>query len=262
MDVFITDSLSISIAYTEGGKDDAKALAQSQIEKFFDIPSRSFYHLKRYGDGFVIEIHEGGEGFSYLDQILTYLESDDGGVELITRHHKKVRFTLSDENLPVTQVLPDKTLEEDLHTLPYLSSKEKMRLFFSPSETFLQISKIIFYFGALILLSSSILIGANKLFDENFQMLANSADVSLWDIATFSEIPVNDDAANSPAGQLNFTYSTIAEENGINKLYLADDGQFRIIWGSPDETDSNSKIKAERASGNAVNDDTPLTLEK
>ena len=247
MEAFITDALNFTVTYTEGDKDDAKAYAQSQIEKFFEIPSRSFFRISKFSQGFIVELQEGGSGLSHLDEVLKHLEGEHGGVEVITQNHKKVRVVLSEEGFPVTQVLPDKTLEDDFNRLPDLPCNQKMTFFFSHGRSFYKAGAAVMWSGIAVLIAGVISMGANRFIDESIHHLANSAGVSLWDIATLTSLAEEGTTQASPASRLNMTYTGRAKREGIEKMYLTEDGQWRIEWGSaPAEKNSgptNDAIK-------------------
>jgi hypothetical protein len=75
--------IRILIGTCPGSRKDTEAIARAQIERYFDIPEKSWFFIRKSkGDGYYYEIHEGGAGFAYLPSVVEYLSGTKTSVIL------------------------------------------------------------------------------------------------------------------------------------------------------------------------------------
>lgn len=94
--------IRILIGTCPGSRKDTEAIARAQIERYFDIPEKSWFFIRKSKvDGYYYEIHEGGAGFAYLPSVVEYLSGGKTSVILKGTDKKaiEVHRRVGDETL-------------------------------------------------------------------------------------------------------------------------------------------------------------------
>lgn len=109
--------ISLVVYHLEGvSKKDAMAAARGYVERNITSLDEAYTSVRRYGQGYLVEIQEGGEGESYLPALVAHLDARPEGEEAVidlagrqavfTREFGKINSLLlpeSAERRPVTK---------------------------------------------------------------------------------------------------------------------------------------------------------------
>lgn len=87
-------------------KKDAIEYAKVVIEKYLDNPENSFYRVLKHEGSYFYEVHEGGEGKSYLESLIEMASASEEHKEIIISSAKRHLKVVSDGGFFTFHVLP------------------------------------------------------------------------------------------------------------------------------------------------------------
>lgn len=146
--------ISIIMGKLDGvSRKDAKEYCQNIIEKYVENPDAAFYRIKKHNDDYLYEIHEGGEGKSYLESLLEHIEVSEEPCEVIMSSATGYLKVVSDGGFLTFHLLPN---NQDLTPTPGIEPKKAMTPNLSTGKHFLVIglSTLVMSLGAVVAASS------------------------------------------------------------------------------------------------------------
>lgn len=124
----VKEPIRVMISTCPGTKHDAESLARSQIERYFDVTSNSwFYMQEESGVGVHIEIHEGGAGRPLLPSLLQMKRSPDEPIVIIPLNGNAVEVSTREDNTLQSIIMSD-SQSKSAEATPGIEPSSKLRM--------------------------------------------------------------------------------------------------------------------------------------
>jgi hypothetical protein len=191
--------IRVMIGTCPGSKKDAEALVEALVERYFDIPSDSWYYLRREGRiGYHYEIHEGGEGIAYLPDIIKALEGDAEEVIVGTLSDRNLRVVRKANHHLASAVLTEQ--ESRTPVTPGIRRSARMTPIASDGSEWMRVGVTAFSLGLLAFTSAGVLHKGISLEANGFYEAAN--EISTSRVASLIRDPADPLVESAPASQL------------------------------------------------------------
>ncbi|CAM4113147.1 hypothetical protein VRRI112168_14920 [Vreelandella rituensis] len=143
-------AIKLIVGTCRGSRADARAIAKSMIDRYFDAPEICRFYLKvEKGVGVHYEIQQGGEGRAYLPSILQALGEDRDDITLATEERQVKIWRRSNGDLFCLWLASDDEHPIDVDGL--VKSGPRMTRHTSSSGAMTNAGRIVFLAGALVL---------------------------------------------------------------------------------------------------------------
>lgn len=140
--------IRILIGTCTGNRTDSEALARSLAERYFDIPDRSWFLLKRQaGLGYYYEIHEGGDGFGYLPDVIDQLMNHEKEIMLPSLSGRQMRVVMKNNGALIASLLSDRESVEQISQ--NVRRQAPMTLMGATGTEWLKVGAMMFSLGLL-----------------------------------------------------------------------------------------------------------------
>lgn len=173
------EPIKVIIGTCPGSRKDTEAVARAQVQRYFDIPERSWIYVQRSrGDGFYYEIHEGGSGYPYLpnfvddlnkNNLKSYIKGTDGKInEVIFKPENKSLHSL---------ILPESISQEmdiDKDLLITKQSTKRMHPYAVTGKEWLKTGVAIITIGLLSVSVSGVVHKSNDIAFSGYYEIAES----------------------------------------------------------------------------------------
>jgi len=142
--------IRIVIGFLEGvSEKDASAYAKGFIERHFESLEKSYWYVQKHKDGWIYEVHEGGEAKAYLPAIMQALESHKAVYIPVSNRYLKAEYR---DGKLISLLLPEDTKAV---TTEGISASAKMTPFKGYGKSWLYAGLSAFALGLITLVAGS-----------------------------------------------------------------------------------------------------------
>lgn len=147
--------IRLVIRYVQASTErDAVGIAKGLIQKRFDSPGHSWYAVAPYGRGFFVECHEGGNGVSYLPQIVEALAANNAEYIRIPDGDHVYEIAIKDQRPEATRLSEQRSREMLSGAVQFPTPTGRMLPAIKEGEVWIQIGAVFFAVGAITLMAS------------------------------------------------------------------------------------------------------------
>lgn len=249
--------IKVMIGTCPGGKKDTEAMARTQIDRYFDLPSHSWMYVRKARKGgYFYEVHEGGAGRPYLPSVLAFLkkdelmEDDDADIDETDESYQSVIIKpLSERAVEVimkangnisTLSLPEKDSESLATTEGLVPAKgKKMKPYATTGSEWITIGVASMSLGLLMMsVAGALNKTADLVVNGYYEMASSLPTTRLMDLSgiEWDTVSVMKSHEELPSAQWNDIFQArLAPGESISRFEYVD-GRWNIVKAGPDES--------------------------